>query len=176
MKKHPITAEEIYKFASRFAKYFLARKGLSLHAHRIDDATQDIALAGFENWNKTQNIAFTKKRICDRMKSWWTRHWAIEGRHPLPESQLSAARDYEDDSAAICAMRCDRRSDPVQEAAVRDFLEIRLTPRQRSIANFTAAGFSDEEIAAELGISIRTIQRERKPMAAKYQKEFEKTI
>jgi hypothetical protein len=37
-------------------------KGLARHSHLAENATQEIALAGLQNWQATQNIAFVKVR------------------------------------------------------------------------------------------------------------------
>lgn len=176
MDQHQMTAEEIYAFARRVAMQFLSKQGLNLHEHLMDDATQEIALAGFQNWEKTKDVAFTKKRIRDRMKTWWVRHCIRENRQPKPESTLSAVETDGDEELTAYETRQDRRVEPEQEAAVQDFLENCLTPRQRDIVRFSAAGFSDDEVALQIGVSVRTVQRERQVMKDKYKREFDKHV
>jgi FixJ family two-component response regulator len=51
------------------------------------------------------------------------------------------------------------RGDPAEDAAVRDYLE-RLTECQRRIVEMRMADFTNREIADELGIGLRTVERE----------------
>lgn len=86
MEKQQTTPEDIYEIAQKMATYFLVKEGFNKKHHIIEDATQEIALAGFQNLKETNEIGKIKKRMKDRLKSWWERYCAREAKQPIPES------------------------------------------------------------------------------------------
>ena len=155
------------------ATQLLAAKGLARHSHLIDDATQEIVLAGLQNWQATQNIAFAKVRMRDRLKSWWLRYCADQRRQPVNESDLPSAVVDDGESVSLLQMHRDRRANPAEEAAVNDFIA-HLNPRQQRILRLAYAGYENEQIAEELAVSVRTVERERSTIRKEYVREFSK--
>src|SRR5262245_12258538 len=69
--------------------------------------------------------------------------------------------------------RRDRRDDPVEQAIVNEFLD-RLPQRHRQMVLLRMAGYTDSEIADELGLSLRTIEREFSQLRKETKDEFDK--
>ena len=173
MEPATILTQRIYQSAEAMATQLLAAKGLARHSHLIDDAAQEIALAGLQNWQATQNIAFAKVRMRDRLKSWWLRYCADQRRQPVNESDLPSAVVDDGESVSLLQMHRDRRANPAEEAAVNDFIA-HLNPRQQRILRLAYAGYENEQIAEELAVSVRTVERERSTIRKEYVREFSK--
>ncbi len=175
MEQQQMTAEEIYVIAQKMATQFLVKEGLSKKHHLIEDATQEIALAGFQDLKETDEVGKIGYRMQCRLKSWWGRYCAQEAKQPIPESTLPK---FEGENGKMMSEydlpRNARRVNLFQELAVREFIENSLTLRQQQIVRMTAAEFSNKEIALELGVSTRTIKRERDLMKAKYRHDFDR--
>lgn len=175
MEQQQMTAEEIYVIAQKMATQFLVKEGLSKKHHLIEDATQEIGLAGFQDLKETNEVDKIKKRMRDRLKSWWGRYCAREAKQPIPQSSFPLIETEDgEEITAYDLPRNARRVNLFQELAVREFIENSLTLRQQQIVRMTAAEFSNKEIALELGVSTRTIKRERDLMKAKYRHDFDR--
>lgn len=173
MEPATILTHQIYQSAEAMATQLLAAKGLARHSHLIDDAAQEIALAGLQNWQATRNIAFVKVRMRDRLKSWWSRYCLHQHRQPVNESSLPSAVKDDGESVSLLQMHQDRRANPAEEAAVNDFIA-HLSLRQQRILRLAYAGYENKQIAEELAVSVRTVERERSIIKKEYVREFSK--
>jgi len=161
MEPQTFTPKEIYKDAKKIASQFLIGKGLGKHHHLIEDATQEIALAGFQCSEETDQVGCIVNRMKSRLKRWWVRYLKEQSRR----SSESAGEILDSEIVQEHENRSQNSHDP---GALKSFLDTKLIPRQRQIANYFMAGFTQKQIAEELGISIRTVQRERDLMEETY--------
>ena len=70
-------------------------------------------------------------------------------------------------------MHRDRRTNPAEEAAVNDFIA-HLSLRHQRILRLAYAGYENKQIAEELAVSVRTVERERSIIRKEYVREFTK--
>jgi len=163
MEPQPFTPEEIYEHARRIAMQFFIEKGLTSRHHLIEDATQEIALAGWQCSETTDQVGCIVNRMKDRLKTWWGRYLKEQSRR----SSESTEGILDNETVRECEDRSRNIHDP---EALKSFLETKLSPRQRQIANYFMAGFTQQQIAEELGMSDRTVQRERVLMEETYRR------
>jgi len=163
MEPQPFTPEEIYEHARRIAMQFFIKKELTSRHHLIEDATQEIALAGWQCSETTDQVGFTIKRMRSRLQTWW-------GRYLKEQSKQSYGADEDILDDQTVQEHEDRSRNSHDQDVIKSFLETKLTPRQCQIANYFMAGFTQKQIAEELDISTRTIQRKRDLMEDTYRK------
>lgn len=161
--------DDLYEFAQALVKDLLKSRGLKWSRHRLEDAQQDLFLAGWQVWQDEKDVGLAKNRMVSRVAN-LIRDYCSERKHEPKASsaQFSTSDDkrsgklWTDDGLREWGSKSDlvRQEDPtVEEAEYREFLA-NLPERQRQIVLLRSAGYSDEEIAAELKVSLRTIERE----------------
>ncbi len=164
--------DDLYPFARALVRKLVNRYQLTWDSHRKEDAEQDLFLAGWQVWQETQDIGLAKNRMASRKYN-LLRDSSTEKKHE--PKLLSAvqrkqkkeaiqgqfeARDFAAELGFETATdRASQRGDPVEELIVQAYLN-RLTERQRDIVLLRMAGNKDSEIAEQLGISLRTVERE----------------
>jgi len=122
--------------------------------HAREDATQELFLAGWQVYRDTGSVGLAKNRMASRQKNLFRIRREPKLECDLPEPQEGQAGPLEQDKR-----RGTRRDDPVEQAIYHELLA-RLPERRRRIVLLRVAGFSDRQIAEELGIGLRTVERE----------------
>lgn len=160
--------DDLYKFAKAQVKQLLKKKRVGWKRDRVEEAIQDLFLAGWEVWQDKHDVGLAKNRIVSRVNN-LLRDDASERKHE-PRTGMLPAADAVPESGHLwdeervrgweqLDARANLRSDPAERAAVRDRLE-QMTERQRRITELRMAEYSTEEIANQLGLSLRTVERE----------------
>ncbi len=177
MVEHPDTPEDLYPFAQALVISLVKKKQLRWDEHRVEDAIQDLFLAGWQVWRDTENVGLAKNRMVSRQNN-LLRDFAAERRHEPKTNRLSPPEETDraplwDEESARGWQRPSRRfrdaEDPAEKVEVQDYIE-HLPARQRQIVKFRMAGLTDREIAEEMGIGLRTVERE----LASFRKEYER--
>lgn len=168
MPKERDTPDDLYPFAQMLVKELKRKYQLRWNEHRMEDAEQDLFLAGWQVWQDEGNAGLAKNRMTDRAKN-LIRDLQSERKHepkPAGEQRIAGVKGRWDESSDDESLhrfdpvaRDSLRGDPDQDALVNETLN-RLTERQREIAVLRMAGFSNDEIATELNIGLRTVERE----------------
>lgn len=168
MNEERDTLDDLYPFAHVLVKQLLKRYRLRWNEHRVEDAVHDLFLAGWQVWRDEQDVGLAKNRMRDRAKN-LLRDFQAELEHE-PKTHLFPKRDHIPKSGRLWDedtsrgwdppdARADIRGDPAEVAAVSEYLE-RLNDRQRKVLMMRMAGCTNQEIADELGLSLRTVDRE----------------
>jgi len=162
------TPEDLYPFAEMLVAKLKKQHQLQWDEYQTEDATQDLFLAGWQVWQDEKNVGFAKNRMRDRAKN-LLRDAASELKHEPRtgiEQHSHAVSDSNSlwDEEAVRAWepadpRATIRGDPAEEAALNSYLD-GLTDRRRQIVLMRMAGCTAQETADELGISLRTVERE----------------
>lgn len=160
--------KELERYAKGIARKLLAQKGLSNDEHRLEDVAQSLLLAGWQVWRDEKNLDHARHRMSTRAAN-EAEKLDQELRQPPPESSVMPEGGDEDDDVRPTEEIVDRRDDPAEAAAVRDFVD-GLPERLQPIFRCRLAGMSNPEIAAELNIGLRTVER----AVAELKQEFEK--
>lgn len=162
------TPDDLFPFAQMLVKQLKAQHQLRWGRHKMEDAAQDLFLAGWQVWQDEQNVGLAKNRMKDRAKN-LIRDFQSELENE-PKTGFSPPRDETSDSGALWNedavrgwdspdVRASIRGDPAEVASVNSYLE-GLTDRQRQIVLLRMAGCTTQETADELGLSLRTVERE----------------
>ncbi|MBX3372274.1 MAG: helix-turn-helix domain-containing protein [Phycisphaeraceae bacterium] len=131
----------------------------------IGDWADTLFLAGWQVWRDKGDVGLAKHRMRDRKKN-LLRDVHAELNKPQPESQ-SFQNDEEQreamDGGQVVPVRSSgtrmRTPEPDNVLQVQEFLQ-RLPERRRKIAQLRLAAMTNKEIAQELGIGERTVDRE----------------
>jgi len=151
-------AEELYWFAKSQVRKLKPRQH-GWNEEDIEDAVQLLFLAGWQDYQDNGDVGLAKNRMVDRKKNLLRDRKARLEREATLESNLPEPEEGQPSPLEQCRRRGNRRDDPV-ELAVYNELLARLPERQRQIVLLKVAGLTDAEIAAELGVSERTVERE----------------
>ncbi len=154
-------AEELYAFARAIVAKRTRRRG---GRHWQEDAAQELVLAGWQVYRDTGNIGLAKHRMTDRLKNLLRDADSEQEHEPKPESAFQEPSGEE--PGLLEAAAGNRRDDPVETAIVREYLA-KLPERRRRVVQLRMAGYSAQEIADQLGVSLRTVERELE-LARKY--------
>lgn len=173
MTDRPEVTDDLYRTAKA-----LAREVAETFGDRRDDpddnwARQHIGdwadtlfLAGWQVWRDEDDVGLAKHRMRDRKKN-LLRDVHAELNKPQPESQ-GFQNDEEQrearDGGLVVEVRTSgtrrmRTPEPDNVLQVQEFLQ-RLPERRRKIAQLRLAAMTNKEIAQELGIGERTVDRE----------------
>lgn len=161
--------EDLFNFAQALVRKLKMRRQLNWDEHRMEDAAQDLFLAGWQVWQDQGDLGLAKNRMVTRVSNLF-RDYRSERRHePKPASDLlttppigesghlwseNVVRGWDAPSRHERA-----QGDPAEIARLNDYLAS-LPPRRRKVVTLRMAGYSDAEIADELGIGLRTVERE----------------
>jgi RNA polymerase sigma factor (sigma-70 family) len=161
--------EDLFPFAQALVRTLLKEKGLRWSSHRVEDAEQDLFLAGWQVYQDEGDIGLAKNRMVTRVAN-LNRDYRSERKHEPKASSdqhkpAGISKDgklWNDDANRewdVSNELCDWRRRPPEEVAFKDMLEA-LPERQRQVVLLRSAGYTDQEIADELGVSLRTVERE----------------
>ena len=149
-------AKELIEFAEKRVWKLIREHGLDWRIPRREDAQNDLFVAGWEVWRETGNLGFARNRISSRAVN-LHRDFMAESQHE-PKCESSFPKPEAGQPSLVEAKRA-YTSDPLK-AAIWKEAEKRLTERQQQIGLYRSAGRSHQEIADEMGVPLRTIQRE----------------
>lgn len=169
MRKERETPDDLFSFAQMLVAKLKRTDPLQQWSkHQEEDAVQDLFLAGWQVWQDEGNAGLAKNRMADRAKN-LIRDLKSERKHEptaAGEQRMAGVTGRWDESSDDESLQrfdpVDRdslRGAPDQDSLVNETLN-RLTERQREIAVLRMAGFSNDEIATELNIGLRTVERE----------------
>lgn len=168
MPKERDTPDDLYPFAQMLVRELKRKYQLRWNEHRMEDAEQDLFLAGWQVYQDEEDVGLAKNRMRDRAKN-LLRDAASERKHEPKTGQEQPRSEIPDsgelwDEEAIKAWdppdpRATVRGDPAEEASLNSYLD-ELTDRQRQIVLMRMAGCTAQETADELGMSLRTVERE----------------
>jgi len=164
-------AEELYAFARALVGRIAHRRR---DEHWKEDAVQDLVLAGLQDYRDTRDIGLAKHRMASRHNN-LLRDDKLERKHePKAESDLTplAAKAKDGDETPGLLEAGTRRDDPVETAIVREYLA-KLPERRHRVVQLRMAGYTAQEIADQLGVSLRTVERELELARKYYQEEFQ---
>ena len=161
--------DDLHPFAQMLVRKLIKKYGLRWSEHRKEDAEQELFLAGWQTFRDEGDVGLAKHRMKTRTAN-LIRDYGSERKHePKAASDKfqtpgvdtsgnlwdeDAVRDW--DASAPFSRASD---DPADVAIYNELLE-RMPERQRKIALLRIAGHSDHEIADELGLGLRTVERE----------------
>ncbi|GIX05009.1 MAG: hypothetical protein KatS3mg114_0878 [Planctomycetaceae bacterium] len=151
-------AEELYSFAQALVRKLKPRQH-GWNEPDVEDAVQSLFLEGWKDFCDNGDLGLAKNRMKDRRKNLLRDRKARLEREAALESNLPEPEGGQPGPLEQCRLRGNRRDDPV-ELAVYNELLARLPERQRQIVLLKMSGLTDAEIAAELGVSERTVERE----------------
>ncbi len=161
--------EDLFSFAQALVRTLLKEKGLRWSSHRVEDAEQDLFLAGWQVYQDEGDIGLAKNRMVTRVANLHREYRSERKNEPKAASdQLKPAgikkdgKLWNDDANRewdVAEVLCDLRRRPPEEVVYKEMLDA-MPERQRKVALLRSAGFTDQEIADELGVSLRTVERE----------------
>jgi RNA polymerase sigma factor (sigma-70 family) len=151
-------AEELYSFAQALVRKLRPRQH-GWNEQDVEDAIQQLFLEAWKDYCDNGHLGLAKNRMADRKKNLLRDRKARLEREAVLESNLPEPEEGQPGPLEQCRLRGNRRDDPV-ELAVYNELLARLPERQRQIVLLKMSGLTDAEIAAELGVSERTVERE----------------
>ena len=168
MAEQSQTPDDLCPFAEALVRQLVAKKQLAWDEQRREDAVQELFLAGWQVWRDHGDVGLAKNRMASRQKN-LLRDYASERRHEPPHQSsfpepVEGTPDYLERDRRRTALH----GDLAGEALVSDFLAS-LPERQRQIVQLRMAGCTGREIADELGISLRTVERELSLIRKDYQ-------
>ena len=170
MAEHSQSPDDLYPFAEALVSQIGKNHLLRRDAHRKEDAIQDLFLAGWQVWCDTGDVGLAKNRMVSR-KNNLLRDAASERQHePKRESRFPKPKEHNPGILERDGRRAELCGNPAQEALVNDFLGS-LTERQRQIVQLRMAAFTNQEIADELGVGLRTVERELSQVREEYERE-----
>ena len=119
--------DDLYPFAQMLVKQLLKQYRLRWNEHKLEDAVQDLFLAGWQVWSDEQDVGLAKNRMRDRTKN-LLRDFQAELVHE-PKTHLFPKRDHISDSGKLwnedatrawdaSDARATIRGDPAEAAAV----------------------------------------------------------
>jgi RNA polymerase sigma factor (sigma-70 family) len=145
--------EDLHSFAEMLVMQLVGKAPTAWQHHDIRDAIHDLFLAGWTDWKATQDVGLAKNRMVSRRVN------LIRDRAARLERQKKTLPlDNPPDTAPQPADRPRAGENQEQEAQVNEFLA-RLPEQQRRIVQFRMAGMTNPEIAGELGIPLRSVER-----------------
>jgi len=151
-------ADELYKWAQTLVRKLKPQRH-GWNEHDVEDAIQQLFLEAWKDYCDNGDLGLAKNRMADRKKNLLRDRKARLEREAVLESNLPEPEEGQPGSLEQCRLRGNRRDDPV-ELAVYNELLARLPERQRQIVLLKMSGLTDAEIAAVLGVSERTVERE----------------
>ena len=87
MTECPDTPDDLYPFARALVlKVIKDRKPPGWDDNRIEDAIQELFLAGWQVWCDTQNIGFAKNRMASRKHNLLRDYYSEDTHEPRPSS------------------------------------------------------------------------------------------
>ncbi len=166
MAENRDSPEDLYDFAQALVRKLKWRHHLKWDEHRLEDAAQDLFLAG---WQDKGNIGLAKNRMVSRISNLFRDYKSEKKHEPKPASDLLTTPSIDKsgelwDEDAVRAWDIPpkhewRQEDPAERARINDYLRS-LPPRRRKVIRLRMADYTNEEIAAKLGVSLRTVERE----------------
>ncbi|MCA9208135.1 MAG: helix-turn-helix domain-containing protein [Planctomycetales bacterium] len=161
--------DDLYPFAKALVRKLLKRKGLQWDRHRVEDAEQELFLAGWQVWRDEGDIGLAKNRMKTRTANLVRDYWSEQRHEPKAASERfktpgvgKSGKLWDDDANRdwdVSSTFGSMRGEPSEEASCRELLA-NLPERQRQVVLLRSAGYSNQEIADELGIGLRTVERE----------------
>lgn len=170
--------EDLVQFAKALILKAIHKHNLEWDEYCIEDAVQELFLQGWKVWCDKKNVGLAKNRMVDRRKN-VLRDYVSEMKHePKPESEfepiaIPSLEEGKKDREDWLEQRADIRGSPAEELGVRDYVD-HLPQRRRDICRYRMAGYTNKEIAQEMGINERTVQRELVVIREDCKNEFQK--
>jgi hypothetical protein len=93
------TPDDLFPFAQMLVKQLKAQHQLRWSRHKVEDAEQDLFLAGWQVWQNEQNVGLAKNRMRDRAKN-LIRDFQSELEHEQ-KTGFSPSRDKTSASGAL---------------------------------------------------------------------------
>lgn len=158
MTDRPEVTDDLYRTALAIAREVAAKNGRQRDGHLIEDMAQTLFLAGWQVWRDEGDVGLAKNRMRSRQNNLF-KDLRREGSAPHPVSQLSEREQQ--CAVPVRAMGRNPAAEPCPESelVVQEFLS-RLPDRRRQVAQLRMAAMTNDEIAKELGISKRMVERE----------------
>lgn len=158
MTDSPEVTDDLYRTASAIAREVAAKNGRQGDRHLIEDMAQTLFLAGWQVWRDKGDVGLAKNRMRSRQNN-LIKSLCRERNAPPPVSQLSEREQR--GAVPSRAMGRNPAAQPPPESAlvVEEFLS-RQPERRRHVAQLRMAAMTNDEIAKELGISKRMVERE----------------
>lgn len=161
--------DDLYPFAEVQVRKLVLRYGLDWNRQKKEDAAGELFLAGWQVWRDTGNVGLAKNRIVSRTVNLYRDDHAEKTHEPkaatasLHRPGINEKGELWDDDANrewdVSKDLARMRGEPAEHSQLRELFD-NLPEQQRKVALLRAAGYSDQEIADELGISLRTVERE----------------
>lgn len=169
MAEQKQSPNDLYPFAQALVWQLVGKKRLPWSEHRIEDEIHTLFLAGWQVWSDEGDVGLAKNRMISRRNN-LIRDYKNEREHePKSASDRlkmpAIGKDgnlWDEDQVRgwdNLSSRDRQCGDPAGEALVNDYLAS-LTDRQRRIVKLRMADFTNREIADELSIGLRTVERE----------------
>lgn len=169
MAENRDSPEDLFDFAQALVRKLKRRHQLEWDEHRAEDAVQDLFLAGWQVWRDQANVGLAKNRMVSRTANLLrdceseTKHEPTAASDLLTTPAIDKSGELWDEDAVrawdVPPKHEWRQEDPAERARINDYLKS-LPPRRRKVIRLRMADYTNEEIAAKLGVSLRTVERE----------------
>lgn len=158
MTDRPDVTDDLYRTGQAIAREVAAKHGLTRDEHLIEDMTQTLFLAGWQVWRDKGDVGLAKHRMRSRQNN-LIKDLRRERNAPRAVSQLTEQEQRGAVPVRAMGMDADSRTTPDNAKLTEELLQ-RLPEQRRKIAQLRMAAMTNEEIAKELGISKRMVERE----------------
>jgi len=158
MTDRPEVTEDLYRTALAIAREIAAKNGRRRDEHLIEDMAQSLFLDGWQVWRDEGEVGLAKHRMRSRQNN-LIKDLRRERKAPRAGSQLSEREQRTAVPVRAMGMDPDSHTTPEGVKLVKEQLQ-RMPEQRRKIAQLRMAAMTNEEIAKELGISKRMVERE----------------
>ncbi len=147
-------ASDLLSFAESQVMLAVERAPTAWTRDQIEDAVQELFAAGWADWKKTSDAGLAKNRIVCRVANLLRDRQSRRNR----EKRTRSLTDYLSDGQRDVADHHREHEPDDSTLAIQKHLAS-LPERERKIVQLRLAGLTQEEIAEETGLHVRTIQR-----------------
>lgn len=149
--------EEMEKYCTKLARDMLRRYNLARDSIRMDDIVQTLILAGWQVLKDTDDWGLAKHRMSTRLKNEEAK-LNSELKKIQPEAAFSEKAIARGDKVSGVGFRRED-PEPAEDSMMFDEFMALLPDDTRKVVRFKMADMTNEEVADELGIGVRTVER-----------------
>jgi len=185
-KSKPPPPDDMYDFTRAVVLKMVHQHKFTWSSHRLEEAIQDLYLAGLQVWAETEDEGLARNRMVTRLPN-LLRDFASEDKHrprsasdfkPIEVPSLEEGKvdkeDWLEQKVAVAGEPGRQALDETDDIlSVREILT-KLSPQCLKVCQYVMAGKTNAEIAEEMGLSERTVEREREAFRKEYENGYGK--